>query len=120
VKSGLPPRESLYNGSICRTFATARPGQGYSVEVPHTGAPVLVAPPAILPRVTPDRPGIWRRTMHDTVFLNNRGDLTSFAPNGIRRFQVRGGGAARGGAGGGRSRMGAQSVIGAVGFCAGH
>lgn len=89
MKSGLPPRDPLYNGSICRTFATARPGQGYNSEVPHTGAPVLVAPPAILPRVTPERPGIWRRTMHDTVFLNNRGDLTSYAPNGFRRFQAR-------------------------------
>lgn len=92
MKSGLPPRDHLYNGTICRSFAAQRigaNGQFYQPDVPHTGGDVLVAPPAILPRVSPERPGIWRRTMHDTVFLNSRGDVTSYAPNGFRRFQAR-------------------------------
>lgn len=86
VTTGLPAREQLYNGSICRSLTVT--GLGYLGEA-HSGSEVAVAPPALLPRIDPSRAGLWRRVKTDTVFLNSRGEVTSFAPDGRRRFQVR-------------------------------
>ena len=84
VTSGLPAAVPLFNGSICRSLNPLNPLGGFD-----GGTHVLVAPPAVLRRTDAARTGLARRAKLDTLAFNSRGEVTSFAPDGRRRFQAR-------------------------------
>ncbi|KAK3255658.1 hypothetical protein CYMTET_35171, partial [Cymbomonas tetramitiformis] len=90
VTSGIG-REQLFNGSICRTNmghegSVSRSGRGES----HS--PLEVAPPALMPAADTYLPGskaVKRRgATSDLVFLNSRGEVTMYAIDGTKRWQL--------------------------------
>ncbi|KAK9806239.1 hypothetical protein WJX72_006852 [[Myrmecia] bisecta] len=84
--SGVPPKEPLFNGSICRYASSFGHGALGGRNYQEMLAPVEVAPPAFLP--TPGKHGhIWRS--HGlAVFLNSRGEVTAYDPHGTKMWQV--------------------------------
>jgi len=88
VSSGTPARGALWNGSVCRALAdparAGAHGRGHVWDgsLPPGGVPILLAPPAALPVHAHAR-------RMDAAFLNSRGDVSSFSPEGRRHFQLR-------------------------------
>eukprot|EP00238_Polyblepharides_amylifera_P006621 CAMPEP_0196591354 /NCGR_PEP_ID=MMETSP1081-20130531/69302_1 /TAXON_ID=36882 /ORGANISM="Pyramimonas amylifera, Strain CCMP720" /LENGTH=702 /DNA_ID=CAMNT_0041914685 /DNA_START=132 /DNA_END=2240 /DNA_ORIENTATION=+ len=109
--SGVPVKEQLFNGSICRSAVTglgsehaqysSRRNQDRDQE---TFSPLETALPALLPRhdsylphagaaagAHSDNSGtlhLRRGAAHDVVFLNSRGEVTAYGPEGGKRWQV--------------------------------
>lgn len=94
VTSGSPGRP-LFNGSVCRVVQQQVVTQGrhhwQSSGDPPGGVPISLAPPAAVPayEASPAAGSARRRRRWDVVFLNSRGDVTSFSPDGRRHFQLR-------------------------------
>ena len=96
ARSGVPVREQLFNGSICRP---GRNNGGATLPIymrtPAMAAAehVEVAPPAMLPRYVlpgPAGPRPRRRPPPaDAVFLNSRGEVGSLAPSSFFVFLPR-------------------------------
>jgi len=94
VTSGSPGRP-LFNGSVCRAVQQQVVTHGrhhwQSSGDPPGGMPIDLAPPATVAayEASPAGGNRPRRRRWDVVFLNSRGDLTSFSPDGRRHFQLR-------------------------------
>ena len=92
VTSGSPARP-LFNGSVCRALhllsgAHARQ-QWQSAGDPPGGVPIELAPAAAVASYGARAGGRSARRRWDVVFLNSRGDVTSFSHEGRRHFQLR-------------------------------
>jgi hypothetical protein len=79
--SGIPVREQLFNGSICRhsPFSMFPQGEFASRAFGHSldaSAPLEVATPVFLP--VPDAHRRRKRSHGDVVFLNSRGEVSIF------------------------------------------
>jgi hypothetical protein len=82
--SGIPVREQLFNGSICRhsPFSMFPQGEFASRAFGHSldaSAPLEVATPVFLP--VPDAHHHRKRSHGDVVFLNSRGEVSIFCSN---------------------------------------
>ena len=92
--SGVPVREHLFGGSVCRGSAgVVRHGSGHFKGEPSGGytsnhAAEVVAP-ALLRRGEEKIVRSLRRAVKDVVFLNSRGDVTCYGHDGMRRWQQR-------------------------------
>ncbi|KAG6549554.1 hypothetical protein Mapa_008935 [Marchantia paleacea] len=78
--SGVPVREYLFNGSICRhsPFNSFQPGDfGRSWGRTTNTAPLEVATPILIPRQDGHRHR--KGSFGDVVFLTSRGEVTSFS-----------------------------------------
>jgi hypothetical protein len=92
VSSGVPARSQLFNGSVCRALgAGGRPSvrPAWDSGEPPNGVAIDMAPPAALPRPDPRRMALRRRDKLDAAFLNSRGEVSAFSPDGRRHFLVR-------------------------------
>ncbi len=82
VSSGIPPKQHLFNGTICRRI-------GYGLERAHKLGYIEVTPPISLP--VPGRGGHYRqqvlRQKSIAVFLTSRGDLTAYSSAGELLWQ---------------------------------
>ncbi|KAL2632806.1 hypothetical protein R1flu_004285 [Riccia fluitans] len=82
--SGVPVREVIFNGSICRSspFNSFQPGDfgGRAWGRTTNTAPLEVATPILIPR----KDGRHRRkgSFGDVIFLTSRGEVTSFSIKG--------------------------------------
>ena len=85
VTSGIPPKQSLFNGTVCSAmrFGMRRGGGGRFGYIE-------VATPVALPM--PGKAGHYRqqvlRQKKDAVFLTSRGDLTAYTCDGEMRWQA--------------------------------
>ena len=90
VTSGSPGRP-LVNGSVCRALHLLPGAHGrqhwQSGGDPPGGVPIELAPPAAVAAYGAGSRAARRRW--DVVFLNSRGDVTSFSHDGRRHFQLR-------------------------------
>lgn len=94
VKSGIPARQHLFDGGICRPFT----GGLHGLDRVNQLRPVDVATPVLLP--VPGRRGKYRRGGGNlAVFLNSRGEVTSYDGQGHKVWQVRTGAGWLGGGG---------------------
>jgi len=92
--SGVPAREHLFNGSICRgASGVTRHGSRHMNGEPSGGyaanAHVEVAAPAVLRRGEETVVRSLRRAVKDMVFLNSRGEVTCYTHAGHRRWLQR-------------------------------
>ena len=102
ARSGVPPREFLFDGSICRHGAGGAAGNLHSMSRSFgqrvSGRGLEIAPPAAVP-VQPGSATAYvvgrrhRRRMSDIAFLNSKGELTLLSPAGDRLWSI----ASRGG-----------------------
>eukprot|EP00249_Psilotum_nudum_P018309 c26740_g1_i2 orf=290-2380(+) len=93
--SGVPSREQLFNGSICRhySFGGFQHSEYASRSFGHRGdsSPIEVATPILLPTYDGHR---HRRGSHgDIIFLTSHGEVTSYTPGlhgkgAVRHWQV--------------------------------
>eukprot|EP00271_Cylindrocystis_brebissonii_P005161 TRINITY_DN17107_c0_g1_i1.p1 TRINITY_DN17107_c0_g1~~TRINITY_DN17107_c0_g1_i1.p1 ORF type:complete len:716 (+),score=145.26 TRINITY_DN17107_c0_g1_i1:201-2348(+) len=98
--SGVPVREQLFNGSICRASSLSHLQQpefgsrafGRMADLGEGSSPLEVATPVLLPRRDRHR---HRKGSHgDTIFLTSHGDVSSYeaeslhAHHGRLRWQV--------------------------------
>lgn len=83
VSSGIPPRQHLFDGSICRPFRAGIHGLD---RMPRLG-PVEVAPPIVLP--IPGHRGHYLKPVNLAVFLNSRGEVSAYDERGHLMWQVR-------------------------------
>ena len=83
VSSGIPPKQPLFNGTICRPVR-------FGLERARKLGYIEVAPPIALP--VPGRGGHYRqqilRQKSIAVFLTSRGDLTAYSSSGELLWQV--------------------------------
>lgn len=82
VTSGIPPKQPLFNGTICRPVR-------FGLERARKLGYIEVTPPISLP--VPGRGGHYRqqilRQKSIAVFLTSRGDLTAYSSNGDLLWQ---------------------------------
>ena len=94
VTSGVPARETVFEGSVCRGAGGAtrhgakHPG-GETLGGFATTSGVDVAAPVALRRGEERVVRSRRRAVKDLVFLNSRGEVTCYAHGGARRWQQR-------------------------------
>ena len=94
VTSGVPARETVFEGSVCRGAGGAtrhgakHPG-GETLGGFATTSGVDVAPPVSLRRGEERVVRSRRRAVKDLVFLNSRGEVTCYSSSGARRWQQR-------------------------------
>jgi len=78
---------------VCRAAGNGRPSQraaAWDNGDPPGGVAIEMAPPAALPRPDPlGRMALRRRDRLDAAFLNSRGEVSAFSPDGRRHFLVR-------------------------------
>jgi hypothetical protein len=83
VSSGIPPKQPLFNGTICRPVR-------FGLERARKLGYIEVTPPISLP--VPGRGGHYRqqilRQKSIAVFLTSRGDLTAYSSSGELLWQV--------------------------------
>lgn len=97
ARSGVPPQESLFDGSICRHGAGGAAGSLQSMSRSFgqrlSGRGLEIAPPAAVP-VQPGSATAYvvgrrhRRRMSDVAFLNSKGELTMLSPSGERLWSL--------------------------------
>ena len=92
--SGVPVREHLFGGSVCRGSAgVVRHGSGHFKGEPGGGyvsnRAVQIVAPAQLRRGEEKIVRSLRRAVKDVVFLNSRGEVTCYGHDGTRRWQQR-------------------------------
>ncbi|KAK9789953.1 hypothetical protein WJX73_002050 [Symbiochloris irregularis] len=85
ASSGIPPREPLFNGSICRPASLAFLHSGLARGRDLADA-VQVTAPVLLP--IPGPHGHYRAGLGMAVFLNSRGEVTAYHPLGHQAWQV--------------------------------
>eukprot|EP00241_Pyramimonas_parkeae_P004151 CAMPEP_0114256276 /NCGR_PEP_ID=MMETSP0058-20121206/18057_1 /TAXON_ID=36894 /ORGANISM="Pyramimonas parkeae, CCMP726" /LENGTH=677 /DNA_ID=CAMNT_0001370813 /DNA_START=38 /DNA_END=2071 /DNA_ORIENTATION=- len=96
--TGIPVKEQLFNGSICRSGAGGAHDsahfsrrRGSSEE---TFSPLEVAVPTLLPRRdaylahSPAHAKLRRGAVHDVAFLNSRGEVTVYSADGHKQWQI--------------------------------
>ena len=94
VSSGVPPRHAAFDGSVCRgALGATRHGKRHHGGEPSGGYMssnnVEVLVPVAIRRGEERVARSRRRAVKDVVFLNSRGDLTCYAFNGVKRWQIK-------------------------------
>ncbi|BDA41145.1 hypothetical protein COCOBI_01-8000 [Coccomyxa sp. Obi] len=88
AKSGIPPREPLFNATICRfpgQWGAEASARAFSFGSDGGVVPLEVAPPAFLP--VPGPRGLYQQGHGIAVFLNSRGEVTAYNSHGQRLWQ---------------------------------
>ncbi|EIE27009.1 hypothetical protein COCSUDRAFT_83568 [Coccomyxa subellipsoidea C-169] len=88
AKSGIPPREPLFNATICRfpgQWGAESSARAFSFGTDGGVVPLEVAPPAFLP--VPGPRGLYQQGHGLAAFLNSRGEVTAYNAHGERLWQ---------------------------------
>ncbi|KAK9916603.1 hypothetical protein WJX75_004756 [Coccomyxa subellipsoidea] len=88
AKSGIPPREPLFNATICRfpgQWGAEASARAFSFGTDGGVVPLEVAPPAFLP--VPGPRGLYQQGHGLAAFLNSRGEVTAYNAHGERLWQ---------------------------------